>query len=185
MGSDRFNDIMDYTEIEGTIHGELMAIAQELTSRGETIAAAESLTGGLFSALCVDIPGSSEWFMEGFITYSLKAKIERLGVPAELIEKNSMIDAEVALEMAKGALKASGADYAVSMTGLAGPFFHSDGTPYPIDPRHIPGLLFVACACDKGETVHRFVLTGTRGEIRRKAVLKAVQLLKNVMHSEE
>lgn len=185
MENERFNDIALSAELESRIHAELAAISKQLKARGQTVAAAESLTGGFFSAFCVDIPGSSEWFMEGFVTYSLKAKIERLGIPAELIEQNTMIDADVALEMAKGARKTSGADYAVSMTGLAGPFFHSDGTPYPMDPRHQPGLVFVACACDQGETVRRFVLTGSRAEIRRKAVLKAVLLLKNVMQSEE
>lgn len=181
MGNERFNDTALCAELDISIHKELVDMAKELTARGETIAAAESLTGGLLSAYCVDIPGSSEWFMEGFVTYSLKAKIERLGVSAELIEKNTMIDAEVALEMARGARKASGADYAVSMSGLAGPFFHSDGTPYPMDPRHVPGLVYVAGSCERGEVVHRYVLTGTRAEIRRLAVLKGVQLLANMM----
>ena len=185
MENERFNDPALSEKLENRIHTELLSVSKELTERGQTIAAAESLTGGLFSAFCVDIPGSSEWFMEGFVTYSLKAKIERLGIPEELIEQNTMIDADVALEMAKNARKTSGADYAVSMTGLAGPFFHSDGTPYPMDPRHQPGLLFVACAGPNGEAVHRFVLTGARNDVRRQAVLKAVLLLKNVMKTEE
>lgn len=181
MGNERFNDTALSAELESLIHAELRPIAKELTARSKTFAAAESLTGGLLSAYCVDIPGSSEWFMEGFVTYSLKAKLERLNVPAELIEKNTMVDADVAIVMARGAREASGADYAVSMTGLAGPFFRADGSPYPMDPRHVPGLVFVACSSEKGETVHRYVLTGTRAEIRRMAVLKAVRMLANLL----
>ena len=181
MGNERFNDTVLSEELESLIRAELRPIAKALTERGKTFAAAESLTGGLLSAYCVDIPGSSEWFLEGFVTYSLKAKIEHLGVSAELIEKNTMVDAEVALEMAKGARRMSGSDYAVAMSGLAGPFFRLDGTPYPMDPRHVPGLVFVACAGEEGESVHRFVLTGTRAEIRRMAVLKAVRMLANIL----
>ncbi|MBR5949433.1 MAG: CinA family protein [Clostridia bacterium] len=181
MGNDRFNDTALSAELESLIHAELLPIAKELTARGETFSAAESLTGGLMSAYCVDIPGSSEWFLEGFVTYSPKAKIDHLGVPAELIEKNTMVDAEVTLEMARGARRESGSDYSVAMSGLSGPFFHSDGTPYPMDPRHVPGLVFVACSSEKGEAVHRYVLTGTRAEIRRMTVLKAVQMLANML----
>lgn len=168
-------------ELDEMIHAELGPIADALIERKQKITAAESLTGGLMSAYFVDMPGCSEWFSEGFVVYSAEAKIDRLGVSSELIEKNTMLDSEVALEMAKGALRITGCDYSVAMCGLGGPFFHSDGTPIPMDPRHSPGLTFVACACKHGAAVHTYTLMGSRPEIRRLAVLKAVRMLSNMM----
>lgn len=182
MGNERYYYSPFSAELEDTIHAELDPIAKALIERKQKVTTAESLTGGLMSAYFVDMPGCSEWFSEGFVVYSAEAKIDRLGVSAELIERNTMLDAEVALEMAKGALRVTGCDYSVSMCGLGGPFFRKDGTPIPMDPRHSPGLTFVACACKYGEAVHTYTLTGSRPEIRRIAVLKAVRMLANMMN---
>ncbi len=181
MENERSCETALVSELEARIRAELLPIAAELKARGQSVTAAESLSGGLMSAFFVDIPGSSDWFSDGFVVYSNEAKEKRLGVPKALLDGNTAVDAEVAIEMARGARRMSGADYAVSLTGLAGPFFNPDGSPIPLDPRHVPGLVFIGCASETGEAVRRFEFSGTRAEIRRKSVLKAVLMLKNMM----
>lgn len=96
-------------------------ILERARARGDTIAAAESCTGGMISAALTDIPGSSDVFDRGFVTYSNVAKIEMLGVPTQLIEAYGAVSEEVARTMAEGALKRSDASIAISVTGIAGP----------------------------------------------------------------
>jgi nicotinamide-nucleotide amidase len=86
-----------------------------------TIAVAESCTGGLVSAAITEIPGASEIFLAGFITYSNEAKINRLKVASDLLETFGAVSVATAWAMAKGALEGSGADVAVAITGIAGP----------------------------------------------------------------
>jgi nicotinamide-nucleotide amidase len=88
---------------------------------GLRIACAESCTGGLLAAALTDIPGSSDVFERGFVTYSNEAKIEMLGVRPETLATHGAVSEPVALEMAEGALQRSAADLAVSITGIAGP----------------------------------------------------------------
>ena len=96
-------------------------IVGELKRRGLTLATAESCTGGLLSSRITDVPGSSEVFHEGFVTYSNSAKTQILGVPPELIERHGAVSPEVARAMAEGAQKRAKADFALSLTGIAGP----------------------------------------------------------------
>ena len=93
---------------------------------GKTVATAESCTGGLVASRITNVPGSSEMFRFGWVTYANQAKRTELGVPAELLEKHGAVSAEVAQAMAEGALRGSQADIAVAVTGIAGP---SGGTP--------------------------------------------------------
>ncbi len=88
---------------------------------GLTIATAESCTGGMVAAALTDIPGASDVFDRGFITYSNAAKIQMLGVSPATLDTHGAVSKEVALEMAEGALAHSGATLAVSVTGIAGP----------------------------------------------------------------
>ena len=97
---------------------ELVDLARE---RGAMIATAESCTGGLLSGAITDVPGSSDVFDRGFITYSNAAKHDMLGVDPALIEAHGAVSEEVAVAMAEGALRRSTADIAVSVTGVAGP----------------------------------------------------------------
>ncbi len=97
------------------------ALIAALRARGWSIAAAESCTGGLVSAAITDIPGSSEVFERGFVTYSNAAKTALLGVPQAMIEAHGAVSEPVARAMAAGALAASGCDLAVAVTGVAGP----------------------------------------------------------------
>lgn len=92
-----------------------------LRDRGWILATAESCTGGLIAAAITEVPGSSAVFDRGFVTYSNAAKVQMLGVPMDLIEAHGAVSEEVARAMAKGALQHSGAQIAVSVTGIAGP----------------------------------------------------------------
>ncbi len=97
------------------------ALLDRARTAGVMIAAAESCTGGLVTALLTEIPGSSDVVERGFVTYSNAAKQELLGVPARLIAGHGAVSPEVARAMAEGALLRSNADIAVSITGVAGP----------------------------------------------------------------
>ena len=100
---------------------EAAALLAACRERGLKLATAESCTGGLIAAILTEVPGSSDVFERGFVTYSNEAKTEMLGVSAALIEKHGAVSAEVARAMAEGALRNSRADIAVSVTGVAGP----------------------------------------------------------------
>jgi nicotinamide-nucleotide amidase len=97
------------------------AVIEDCTVAGIKIAVAESCTGGLVAAVLTEIPGSSAVVDRGFVTYSDAAKAEMLGVPAELIRRFGAVSRECALAMVAGALARSGADIAISITGIAGP----------------------------------------------------------------
>ena len=96
-------------------------VSKLLIARGWTLALAESCTGGLVCAALTDLPGSSDWFERGYITYSNQAKTECLGVPAETIESFGAVSEQVAKAMSEGAQKNAGVNVAVSITGIAGP----------------------------------------------------------------
>jgi len=96
-------------------------LAAELKSRGLMMATAESCTGGLIAGACTELSGSSDWFERGFVSYSNAAKVELLGVPAELIDTHGAVSEPVARAMAAGAVAQSRARLAVSVTGVAGP----------------------------------------------------------------
>lgn len=93
------------------------------------MATAESCTGGMISAACTDLSGSSNWFERGFVTYSDAAKTELLGVDAALIKKHGAVSEEVARAMAQGAIAHARAQVAVAVTGVAGPTGGSKAKP--------------------------------------------------------
>ena len=99
----------------------IQQLAQILLTKGFKITLAESCTGGLLAAYLTSLPGSSDWFERGFVTYSNQAKEESIGVPKELIERYGAVSEEVAKAMAKGALNHSLAQVSVAITGIAGP----------------------------------------------------------------
>ncbi|MFT5051054.1 MAG: nicotinamide-nucleotide amidase, partial [Chlamydiales bacterium] len=112
-----------YSEIEGD---PAVLLVDAARARGLALALAESCTGGLVAARVVSVPGASDVLSEGFVTYSDRAKRERLGVAEELLAEHGAVSREVAEAMARGALQASGADATVAVTGIAGP---AGGTP--------------------------------------------------------
>ncbi len=126
-------------------------VVEKLTALGKTIATAESCTGGFIAHQITNVSGSSKVFLAGFVTYANAAKTAALGVDAALIERHGAVSEPVAQQMAEGALKNSGADFALATTGIAGP---EGGTPEkPV------GTVFVALAVRGGKTLvqhHRF-----------------------------
>jgi nicotinamide-nucleotide amidase len=138
---------------------------------GLTVATAESCTGGLLAALITTIPGSSDVFDRGFVTYSNAAKIECIGVPAEILEISGAVSQETARAMATGALARSNADLALSITGVAGP---SGGTPEkPV------GLVHFGLARKGGDAtaIERHFGDLGRDAVRCAAIAMAIKLL--------
>jgi len=139
-----------------------------LRDRGQTLAVAESLTGGLLAATLVDVPGVSAIFRGAIVAYAIDLKSALLGVPADLLSERGAVDPEVAVAMATGARERCGTDWAVSSTGVAGP-----------DPQDgiAAGTAFVAVAGPGGTAVRALALTGDRVAVREGTVIAALSLL--------
>jgi nicotinamide-nucleotide amidase len=130
-----------YTESNETMEQAVVRLAR---AARKTIATAESCTGGLVASRITNVSHSSEAFRYGWVTYANEAKITELGVSPELLEKHGAVSAEVARAMAEGALRSSGADIAVAVTGIAGPTGGSPEKPV--------GLVYFALAMQNGKT---------------------------------
>jgi nicotinamide-nucleotide amidase len=148
----------------------VVQLAAALRARGASMATAESCTGGLVAAACTSIAGSSDWFERGVVSYSNAAKTELLGVPAALIDRHGAVSAEVAREMASGALTRSPAAFAVAVTGIAGPGGGSPEKPV--------GTVWLATAARDGAVESTLLqATGDREAIRGASVARALELL--------
>ena len=108
---------------------QLIELAEVLTRSQRKIATVESCTGGGVAQKITDQAGASAWFERGYVTYSNAAKIEAVGVPAALIDAHGAVSEPVAIAMAAGGLRVSGADFCVAITGVAGPQGGSDDKP--------------------------------------------------------
>lgn len=151
------------------------ALVRAYAAAEQRIATAESCTGGLVAGLLTAVPGSSAVVERGFVTYSNEAKAETIGVPTDLIAAHGAVSEPVARAMAEGALRASRADVAVSITGIAGPGGGSDAKPV--------GLVHFGLAVRGAPTRHverRFGDPG-RAEIRRLSVAQAVAMLEEAI----
>jgi len=144
-------------------------------AKGFTLATAESCTGGLIAALLTEIPGSSDVFERGFVTYSNLSKTELLGVPLDLLQTHGAVSHEVAEAMARGALKKSRADIAVSVTGIAGPGGATRDKPV--------GLVYIAIATRRETTVERNYFYGSRSDVREQALGTALKMLRASLNS--
>ena len=147
------------------------ALLDRCRAEGLRIATAESCTGGLIAALLTEIPGSSAVVERGFVVYSNDAKVELLGVPAATLALHGAVSEATARAMAEGALKASRADIAVSVTGVAGP----DGG----SPEKPVGLVWFGCARKGRGAVTREERFGAigRGAVRLASVRTGLELL--------
>lgn len=135
------------------------ALLAQCEGRGLTLATAESCTGGLIAATLTAIAGSSSVVVGGFVTYSNGMKTRMVGVPGAVLAARGAVSAEVAQAMAEGALRETGADIALSCTGIAGP-----GGATPTKP---VGLVFLGCARRGAATrVERHVFPGDRASVR-------------------
>lgn len=141
-----------------------------LLQRNETVAVAESCTGGLIARRLTDIAGSSKYFLEGAVTYSNDAKMARLGVPAEILENFGAVSAECAEAMAAGMRSTANSDHALSVTGIAGPGGGTAEKPV--------GTVFIGCAGPDGVRSVKIILPGDRYLIRWRSSQAALDLLR-------
>jgi len=145
-------------------------VGKMLKQRKATLAIAESCTGGLISSRITDVPGSSEYFENGIVAYSNRAKIELLGVNPELIESFGAVSPEVAEAMAMGVKKKSSADYGLAVTGIAGPAGGSEKKP--------AGLVYISLAGKNDVTVSKNIFSGNRKRIKFYSSQAALDLLR-------
>lgn len=160
----------DHVYGEGIDNSIERAAFDLLRARGETVSFAESCTGGLMASRLVGVPGASEVLGEAHVTYSDAAKRRVLGVQAETLAAHTAVSAQCAKEMAEGARRVSGADWAVSTTGYAGPDGGADGTPV--------GTVYIAVAGKDGTTVEERHFRGQRAFIRTLAASWGFNLLR-------
>ena len=162
-------------EIDAQLIAQAAELLQACRARGETLATAESCTGGLVAATLTAIPGSSDVFERGFVTYANAAKSEMLGVPFWLIERHGAVSEDVARAMAGGALTRSRASLAVAVTGIAGPDGGTAEKPV--------GLVHFAAGKRDEAIRHERVEFGNlgRAEIRRRSVERALILLHSLL----
>ncbi len=156
-------------ELFGVDDQTLESVVVDLAARmGLTVSVAESFTGGLLSSQLVSVPGSSEVFHTGFVTYSRAAKIKQLGLSSDLLERYGAVSEEAADAMASGARQASGASVGLSTTGEAGP-----------DPNEKPvGTMFIGLSWDGGSVVRKLMASGGRAEIRAAGSTAALDALR-------
>lgn len=144
------------------------SLAQRLLARGAMLATAESCTGGLIAAACTELAGSSAWFERGFVTYSNEAKTELLGVAPALIAQHGAVSEAVARAMAEGALQRAAVQWAVSVTGIAGPAGGSPDKPV--------GTVWIAWAAPGHDSrAQRHHFQGDRAQVRAQTCHAALQ----------
>ncbi len=150
-----------------------MAVVRLLKKYDLTVATAESCTGGLVAGRIVNVPGASDVFREGFITYSNKAKRKHLDVSKNTIKKYGAVSKETAREMAVGGVFATDSDICVAITGLAGPGGGTEEKPV--------GLVYMACCLGDNVTVEKYQFKGNREKIREQSVVRALDLVRRTI----
>ena len=154
----------------------VIAIGQALLARGWTLALGESCTGGMLGHCITNVPGSSEYFLGGIVAYAYQSKEQLLGVRHDTLYKHGAVSHETALEMARGARHAFGADVGLSVTGIAGP-----GGGLPDKP---VGLTWVAVSTRGGEWGEYYIGQGDRQANKADAVNSALTLLLRILEQE-
>ena len=143
-------------------------IGDLLRERGWTLSIAESCTGGLICDRITDVPGSSDYFEGGMVTYSNESKAKHLGIPLDYIKKYGAVSPQVARKMAQGVRETFRTTFGLSTTGVAGPAGGTKRSPI--------GRVFIGIATDGRRTwVKKLDLKGNRREIKEKATEKALQ----------
>ena len=151
-------------------------LAHNLTQRGEKLCTAESCTGGLIAKTLTDMAGSSDWFDRGFVTYSNQAKTDMLSVPAPLIDRYGAVSEAVAGAMLNGAIKHSEADYAIAVTGVAGPGGGSEDKPV--------GTVWIGVGSADHQILRRYVFSGDRDGVRQATLTTALDTLMSMLSRE-
>lgn len=153
-------------------------VGEQLLAAGMSLSTVESCTGGLISAAITSAAGSSRYFLEGHCTYSNESKVRCCGVDADVIAEKGAVSREVATAMARGVRLASGSDFALSSTGIAGP---GGGSPHkPV------GTVFISLSHAGGETTRHLKLEGlSRGEVVHGSAMAALTLLSDHLNGAE
>jgi nicotinamide-nucleotide amidase len=154
--------------------GPAQFIVATLTERGQTVAVAESLTGGLLAAALVEIPGASAVFRGGIVAYATDLKATLLGVPRALLDRYGPVHADVAAAMAEGVRARLGATFGLATTGVAGPD-PAGGQPV--------GTVYTAASRPGGVTPQRLQLSGDRRSIRQQTVVTCLKQLRGMLES--
>ncbi len=163
----RFGDFVYSVREDETLE---MAVVKLLLKYGLPVTTAESCTGGLLAGRIINVPGASEVFREGFITYSNKAKRKYLEVSKSTLKKYGAVSGQTAREMAAGGVFAADCDACVAVTGIAGPDGATEEKPV--------GLVYIATYMKKKITVEKYQFKGNREKVREQAVVKALDLLR-------
>ncbi|MEM9419460.1 MAG: competence/damage-inducible protein A [Planctomycetota bacterium] len=153
------------------------ALVKLLLEEGKTVATAESCTGGMIGSMLTDVPGSSAAYLGGWVTYSNALKTSQLGVRPGVIEAHGAVSKEVVIAMAEGAKQRSGADYAVSVSGVAGPGGGTEEKPV--------GTVWLGLATPQGTTARLARLIGNRVSVRDRAAKCALQMVRLTLMGEE
>jgi nicotinamide-nucleotide amidase len=161
-----------FSEDERSIAEIVLELGRE---RGFTLATAESCTGGLVAARLTSVPGSSDVFRGGVVSYANEVKEDALGVPREILEQHGAVSAEAAAAMAEGARERLGADVGVAVTGVAGPGGGTEEKPV--------GLVFVHVSGPDGGEARRIELPGDREMVRGRATAAALHLVRRLLQS--
>lgn len=156
--------------------GDTTGLVRELLLREETVATAESLTGGQVAAAITAVPGSSGTFLGGVVAYATDVKVKVLGVPEQVVEQHGVISRECAEAMATGVRELTGATYGIATTGVAGPAEQEDKPP---------GTVFVAVAGPQGVEVAPLDPQGNRVQIQWASVEGVISLLLGILRREE
>ena len=143
-------------------------VVRLLKKKGLKICCVESCTGGLLAATLINVSGASAVIEQSYVTYSNEAKHKLVGVKKKTLKEHGAVSKKTAKEMAKGGAKAAGCPVCVSVTGVAGPDTE-EGKPV--------GLVYVGIYYENDVTAYKLQLNGTRSEIRKKAVDKALSLI--------
>ncbi len=148
-------------------------VGAALKERKKTLAVAESCTGGLLGKLITDVPGSSDYFKCGWITYCNEAKISELGIRLELIEKHGAVSEQVSRAMARQARLKAGADYAMGITGISGPGGATEQKPV--------GLVYISLDCAEKSLCEKHIFLHSRQTVRLRSALTALNMLRTEM----
>ncbi len=152
-------------------------VGEKLKENGQTVTTAESCTGGGIAYILTEVAGSSAWFERGFVTYSNEAKHDLVGVSTATLEAYGAVSQQVVAEMATGALEAAKADFALAVSGIAGPTGGTEEKPV--------GLVCFGWATRNGVVTEKCLFDGDRHDIRRNTIAHSLCRLLSYLESEK
>jgi len=158
------------------IFNKIKKLHKNLVKKNKTLFLAESCTGGYFAKLLTDLPGSSVYFIGSIVCYSNEIKKNVLSVPEKTLAELGAVSKQTAKKMIEGLKKISNTDFQIAITGIAGPGGWTSEKPI--------GTVFIAVGWDKGIEIKHFVFKGNRQAVRKKTIIKAVDMLLTLLNSD-